>query len=385
MSLAEQCHIEVPSAEVLRLAETLDDLIHFRVFGGALAECYGDETGSITWGGFVRLSDPKVQYTNPAEVNNLDINDSNIAQLIIDDPDLDTDNLIVIDKGKGSRESAIPKSIRLKKEIEKAGGKISLCSEWEHSATYREENEVLLADEFPDAEVSSHDVDFNRDDPDISTPKYKDVERPRLVMEFGSSRGNIPTYANKNGKSFAQQAYEELQARFANDYRNCREGGILVVGSDANQEDSGRAAYDTKVHAKFAENIVHRGAKEGALSAEFNPQLLYYDPQLETHEIEIPETQEFHSFSVVKHDLASIEGQEFGILQKDGNYKKTKLEQDSRLTLSYSIKWSPEVMVAAAESQGFKCLAIYWDEDKRVPIYVFKAMPKHPHLVHQAA
>lgn len=379
MSLAEQ-HIVIPSEELSRLAQTLDNLFHFKAFGAALMECYGDITGAKTWGRFVRVSDPKVQYTNPSEVTNMDINGEDIATIIINDPDLDTDNLIVIDKGKGSRESALAKSIKLKRNIVNQGGSIKLCSEWETSGAYREDNETLLSDEFPDAEISSHDVDFNKDDPDISTDKYKDVERPRLVMEFGSSRGNIATVANDNNKSFAQQAYEKLQARFANDYKNCREGGILVIGSDANQEDSALGAYIHPAHSKFAENIVHRGKKEGALSEEFNPQLFYYDPQLETHT-----TDDGHSFNVVKHDLVASDTQTFGILQASGDFKDATIEENDRLTLSHSIKWSQKAMIAAAESQGFKCLSVKWDEDKRVPIYVFKAIPKTIRLVPQAA
>lgn len=376
MSLSNQtARITVPTGILLSLAKTLDDLVRFKDFGAALTECYGDKTGSLTWGGFVRHSNPEIQYTNPSEVNNLDINGADIAQIIVNDPDLDINNLIVIDKGKGSRESAIPKSIKLKKDVEEAGGTIALCSEWEKSAAYREENEVLLNEEFPNAKISSHDVDFNKEDPDISTETYTDVERPRLVIEFGSSRGNISTVANDNEKSFEEQAYEELRNRFANDYKNCREGGILVVGSDANQEGSALEAYDNRIHAKFSENIVHRGSKEGALSKEFDPQLLYYEPKLETHP-----TADGHSFNVIKHDLVALEEQTFGVLQPSGNFKNATLKENDRLTLSHSIKWSPEVMIAAAKSQGFKCLAVKWDKDNRVPIYIFKAVPKHPKL-----
>jgi len=381
MSLASQTsQVTVPTGELLSLAETLDDLIRFQVSGGALAECYGDITGAKTWGKFVRISDPKIQYTNPSEVSNMDINGEDIARIIINDPDLDTDNLIIIDKGKGSRESALAKSIKLKRNIVNQGGSIALCSEWETSSTYRDENAELLKEEFPDVKVSSLDVDFNRDNPDISTKDYKDVDRPRLVMEFGSSRGNIATIANDNSKPFAEQAYEELQARFANDYKNCREGGILVIGSDANQADSALDSYVHPSHSKFAENIIHRGKNEGALSEEFNPQLMYYDPQLETYQ-----TKDGHSFNVVKHDLVASEDQTFGVLQASGEFKEASLKEDDRLTLSHSIKWSTEVMIAAAQSQGFKCLSVTWDEEKRVPIYVFKAMPKHPHLVKNAA
>jgi hypothetical protein len=378
MSLAEQHHITVPDVELLSLAQTLDDLVRFNVFGGALAECYGDVTGSLTWGHFARISDPKIQYTFQSEVNNINDNGASIAQIIADD--LDISNLIVIDKGKGSREAAKAKSFKIMQFLEDLGARFSLYSDWDVSQQYREEGIPHLREVFHDAEANPQDVNFNTDDPDLSTKSNPNVERPRLVMEFGSSRGNIATVANDNGKSFEEQAYEELQARFANDYLNCRAGGILVIGSDANQEDSALNAYTHPAHAKFAENIVHRGKTEGALSEEFNPQLLYYDPELDTsHSIN------GKTFSVVKHDLVASNDQTFGVLQASGDFKEATLKEGDRLTLSHSIKWSPDVMIAAAESQGFKCLAVKWDKEERVPIYVFKAMPKTPVLKYIAA
>ena len=378
MNLADPHLLLAPSSKLISLAQTLDDLIRFKAFGAALAECYGDDTGSQTWGGFARVSNPKIQYTFQSEVNSIESNGASIAQIIADDPDIDSSSLIVIDKGKGSREAAFAKSFKQMQFIEDAGGKIALYSEWDVAEQYRDEGIIQLKEAFPDAEANPQDVDFNRDNPNISTPSNSDVERPRLVMEFGSSRGNIATSAlsaNDNRKSFEEQAYEELQARFANDYINCREGGILVIGCDANQNDSALNAYIHPAHAKFSENIVHRGLKEGALSHEFNPQLLYYDPQLDTsHSIH------GHKFTVVKHDLVASNDQTFGTLQPSGDFKEASLKEGDRLTLSHSIKWSPEVMIEAAKSQGFKCLSVNWDEEKRVPIYVFKAIPKTPLL-----
>lgn len=379
MNLAEPYEILAPSKKLLSLAQTLDDLVRFKAQGAALAECYGDETGSLTWSGFARVSDPKIQYTFQSEANAIKSKGAAISKIIIDDPDIDSSNLIIIDKGKGSREAAFAKSFKLMQFIEDAGGNVSLYSDWDISQSYREEGISLLKLAFPHTQANPQDVDFNRDDPDISTTSNDDVERPRLVMEFGSSRGNIATRtlsANDNGQSFEEQAYQELQARFANDYKNCRTGGILVIGCDANQDESALKAYIHPAHAKFAENVIHRGLKEGALSREFNPQLLYYDPQLDsTHSIN------GKKFSVVKHDLVASNKQTFGVLQASGDFKEANLKEGDRLTLSHSIKWSPEVMISAAESQGFKCLSVNWDEEKRVPIYVFKAIPKPIKLV----
>jgi hypothetical protein len=355
------------SPRLLDLAQTLDDLLRHKKSGAALPECYGDEIGAKNWAHFVRKSDPSVQYTFQSEVNAIHANGGAIADLIKNDPDFDASGLIIIEKGGGSHEARLAKPISLMRFFESAGMNISLYSGWERSAEYRQEGATVVSNNFPAAEVRELDVDFNQDDPDISVGNVTDVERPRIVMEFGSSRGNIAT-SEADKKSFEDQTYEELQRRFAHDRKNCRDGGILIVGSDANQGASVRNAYVHPVHANFAENIVHRGAREGALSSQFNPQLLYYDPIWD------------EAHHVVRHTLIASASQDFGILSARGHFQAASIREDDHFVLSHSIKWPVQKMVMAAESQGFKCLGVFWGEDKRVPVYVFKAVPVTPAL-----
>lgn len=351
----------------LSLAQTLDDLLRHRKSGAALPECYGDEIGSKNWAHFVRKSDPAIQYTFQSEVSAIHDNGAAIASLIANDPDLNTQGLIIIEKGGGSAEARKAKPLALIGFFEQAGLTVDLYADWEKSAQYRAEGTRLVSERLPDTSVKEMDVDFNHDDPDISTDKIKDVERPRIVMEFGSSRGNIPTSADSE-KSFAEQTFEELQRRFAQDRINCRDNGILIVGCDANNTPSARGAYVHPVHSNFAENIVHRGSREGVLSGEFNPQLLYYDPIWD-------ETDH-----VVRHTLIASADQKFGILNARGQFKAASIKEDDEFVLSHSIKWPTDKMIAAAESQGFNCLGVYWGEDHRVPVYVFKTVSLKPDL-----
>ena len=361
--------LSTPPPELLSLAETLDDLINFRRFGGALPECYGGELGALTWGHYVR------KVHSNSEAGAILTHGADIAQLIVNDPDIDTSALIVGEKGNGSCEAMIPTSIALIEAFEKAGMNLSLYANLEKAKKFREEGGKFVRTRFRQSDTSSHDVDFNKDNPDISTTRVPNVERPRIIMEFGSSRGNIPTSSNDK-KLFAEQSYAELQERFAHDRTLCRNGGILIVGSDANQEDSALTPYLHRAHAKFAENVIHRGAREGALSKEFEPQLLYYDPW-------ISKVHEIHGkkFNTVKHDLVASNDRSFGILQASGHFNSSSMDENDHFSISHSTKWTPDIMVMAAKSQGFKRLGIYWGEDSPVPVYVFKA-PVHPQLVH---
>ncbi len=349
------------SPKVLSLAQTLDDLLRHKKSGAALAECYGDEIDSKNWAHFVRKSNPDIQYTFQSEVNAIQRNGAAIASLIANDPDFDTSRLIIVEKGGGSGEAVLAKSFNLMGFFQEAGMEVALYSDWERSYEYRQEAMAVAKEKIPHADANGVDVDFNVHDPDISTEHVQDVDRPRIVMEFGSTRGNIPT-AKDDARSFADQTYAELQKRFAHDRKICRDGGILIVGSDANEGDRARTAYIHPAHANFAENIVHRGAREGALSSEFNPQLLYYDPIWD---------KKLH---VVKHTLIASADQDFGILSASGHFRAANIHEDDHFVLSHSIKWPTKKMIGAAESQGFKCLGVYWGEDHRVPVYVFKTV-----------
>jgi uncharacterized SAM-dependent methyltransferase len=345
------------------LAQVLDDLLRQKRMGHALPECFGDKTGTQNWAHFVRKSHPKIQYTFQSEAGAVDQNKDTIAKLVKNDPDFDRKGLIVVEKGGGSWEALLAKPFNLMRAFQSAGMRIAVYSNWERSAEYRLESDRAAGEIIPGATARSMDVDFNHDNPAIPA----NASGPRIVLEFGSSRGNIPTSANDH-ENFEGQTYKELQRRFAHDRKICRDGGLLIIGTDANQRADARDAYTHPVHAKFAENIVHRGAREGALSRTFNPDLLYYDPIWD---------QKNH---VIRHTLIAAANQNFGILAANGFYRTASIKEDQHFVLSHSIKWPVQKMVMAAESQGFECLGVFWGEDRRVPVYVFKARPIKPAL-----
>lgn len=342
------------STKILNLAQTLDDLLRHKKSGAALPECYEDEAGAEHWANFVRQSDPAVQYTFQSEVSTIEQNGTAIAALLFRDEDLDKNCLVVLEKGGGSAEALRAKSFRLMDCFRKAAMNVSVYANLERSRDYRAESLSVAGKKWPQAQAVAMDLDFNNDEPDLEFPG------PRVVMEFGSSRSNIPT-SLADEREFAEQTYAELQRRFAHDRRLCGDGGVLILGSDANQNESARAAYAHPAHSDFSENLIHRGVREGALSQNFNPNLLKYDPIW---------SEKDH---VVRHTLVANANQKFGILNQSGRYDSAAIRRGDHFVLSHSIKWPVQKMIAAAESQGFKCMGVFWGNDRRVPVYVFKA------------
>lgn len=346
------------SPKLETLAQTLDDLLRHKKSGAALPECYGDDAGAEHWASFVRGSDPAVQYTFESEVAAIEKNGAAIASLIAADKDIDQSHLVVVEKGGGSEEALDAKSFRLMDFFRAAAMNVDVYANLEHSENYRSESVATANAKWPQARAIALDIDFNTEEPDLGGN-----HRPRIVFEFGSSKSNIPT-SHGDDRSFAEQTYAELQRRFAHDRKLCQPGGILIIGSDANQNSSARAAYTHPAHIDFSENIVYRGVREGALSRTFKPHLLRYDPIWSGQD------------HVVRHTLIATANQNFGILGKTGSFDPASIRKDEEFVLSHSIKWPKEKMIAAAESAGFRCLGVFWGEDHRVPVYVFKAMPQ---------
>ncbi len=349
----------------LTLSTVLNDLFYRKKSGHALPETYGDKRGAKLWETFVKTSNPKIQYTFQSEVNTIDSNLNEIASIINNDPDLNENKLLIIEKGSGSVEAIEAKSLKILKSLIKSGMGIDLYSPWDCSEKYRHEAYNIAS--IYGINTEPLNVNFNEDDPNISTSKIRNVDRPRIVMEFGSSRGNIPT-SEHCIFPFAEQTYTELQRRFRLDRKNCRDGGVLILGTDANNTESAKEAYVHNVHSEFAENIIHRAIKEGVLSKDIKPYLLKYKPiwDADNH--------------VIKHTLISKASQSFGVLNENGEYQPCHVMRGEGFVLSHSIKWPEDKIISAAESQGFKCLKVCYGEDRRIPVYIFKAILVEPML-----
>ncbi len=353
------------SKNKLRFISTLNDILNKKKSGHAIQEAYGDGRGAKLWQESVKASDPKVQYTFQSEVDAINNGLADITEIINNDPDFNKDSLLIIEKGSGSKEALKEKSLKIIKSLIDKNIKVGIYSPWEYSEQHR--NEAYYTANSYGIETNPLDVDFNNEDPNIATNKVTNVERPRIVMEFGSSRGNIPV-SETDPRSFAEQTYTELQRRFKQDRKNCRDGGLLILGTDANNDISASEAYATSEVTKFIENIMHRGLNEDVLTNNFDPSTLNYEPIWDSKN------------HTVKHTLVAKETQHFGLLDLENNFQPARVEENDHLVLSHSIKWPVDKIISAAESQGFKCLNVYWGEDKRVPIYLFKAVPVEPTL-----
>ncbi len=353
------------TSKTLSLATTLNDVFYRRKSGHALPECYGDKRGAKIWESFVKTSDPEIQYTFQSEVNTIDSNLNEITSIINNDIDLNKNKLLVIEKGSGSVEAIEAKSLKVLKALIKSGMEIDLYSPWDCSEKYRHEAYTIAS--IYGINTEPLNVDFNEDDPNIATNRISDVERPRIVMEFGSSRGNIPT-SEYSIFPFAEQTYAELQRRFRLDRKNCREGGVLILGTDANNTESAREAYLQKYNGMFSENILYRGVDAGIFSDNFKPELFKYSA--------IWDKENY----VVKHTLIAKESQSFDVLNESGEFKRVEVKRGEGFVLNHSIKWPIDKIISAAESQGFKCLKVCYGEDRRIPVYIFKAVPIEPVL-----
>jgi hypothetical protein len=359
--------IHLPTDRLASLSDTLDNLLNHKKAGHALPECYGDDIGTKTWATFTRLSNPSIQYTFGSEVSAIKNGLNEMISIIRNDQDLDLSNLVVVEKGNGDTRAMHEKSFRILRGLSKQGVYTGLYSGWDGAEEYRVSGDGYARNQLPDAEINMRDADFNKDDPDISTRKMKNTDAPRLVMEFGSSRGNIATSPSKN-KSFQEQTYEELRFRFRHDRQICRDGGMLIVGTDSNNTPSAKTAYTHPAHAKFAENIIHRGLREGAMSASFEPQLMYYDPIWDAND------------HVVRHTLFAGSSQQTGILGASGTFNACSIKEGDGFVLSHSIKWPTDKIISAAEQEGFKCMGVFWGDDQRVPVYIFKAISLKPDI-----
>lgn len=362
----------VVSPEDITLAHVIDDLLNFRRFGHALSECYGDEQGAKWWAEFVS---PEVQtplkgtpyeyYAVTEEILGIHHFAPVIADLVFNDPDFDPDNLIVVEKGSGSENAVVNKTLVQLEAFSRAGMNTRLYVTREHSPAYREVARKVFSLQRPDIVCLTQDVDYNRDDPplmplnEVDCKKLEglDTEKPRIVFEFGTSRSNIATVHPD------VIPYDALHATFAHDRKVCRNGGILIVASDCNQDSvSMEGSFSHPAHAEFSKNLLRRGIKRGVLSGEFNLDAVSYKP------VWVPR------MSLLRHTLISHCQQSFGLYRHGVGMVDATMRQGLGYRYSHSFRWPQSVIQDAACLNGFKSLGTFLRPDCRVPIFVFKAV-----------
>ncbi len=358
--------------ENLAFAQKIDDLLHFKQYGHCLSECYGDENGSDWWSAFVS---PVIQkplkgtryeyYAISDEMKAIRACRGVISQIVLNDRDIDAHNLIVIEKGNGSRNAMLNKTLVQLDAFADAGIKTRLYVTREHSPTYREQAKRLFAEYRPGIVCLAQDVDYNREDPSIVPDGLQDrenlhglnYEAPRVIFEFGTSRSNIAT----NCPDIVP--YEELYKTFAHDRKVCRDGGILIMASDCNQNKiTMEGSFSHPAHGEFSKNILRRAAKEGILSVDFDPSLIGYSPRWDERR------------HLLKHTLYTKQNQSFGVYRDGKGFVDVNMNVEDEYLYSHSFRWPEKVILDAACSNGFKPMGTFWAAKRRVAVFMFKAI-----------
>lgn len=356
----------------IALMNKIDDLLHFRRFGHCLSECYGDAEGSAWWAKFVS---PEVQgplqgthleyYAVNEEIRAISSYSDAVSQIVLNDADIDGQNLIVLEKGNGSRTAMVNKTLVQLDSFRKYNMKARLYVAREHSPTYRQQARALFAERRPDIICIAQDVDYNKDDPAIvprnflAQEKLKGLayEGPRVIFEYGTSRSNISTDVPDI------VPYKELYATFAHDRKVCRDGGILIMASDCNEDPvSMEGSFSHYTHAEFSRNILRRGVKENLFTSGFDLGLVKYSPRWDAKR------------HLLKHALVTEKTQSFGFYRHGKGFVDARMKAGEEYLYSHSFRWPERIIQDAANSNGFKSLGTFRTNEGRVAVFVFKAV-----------
>ncbi len=325
------------SPEQLVLGENLYQLFTHQQFGHGLPDCY-NEIGAPLWDYFEKIqSRPGLKHTYDVAVLGAEMVKmyaADLAQIVLNDPDLDTDNLIVVEKGGGSPDATRWKTLIILNALRDAGINVVLYANLEGSQYFREQNRKILQQERPDLLVNELDADFHTEDPDLSIGNFVDRGQPRLVIELGSPRSNVPT------TSANEVPIRKLESYFNHDAKLCK-GGLLFIDCDSTQDkEINEGMYTHPAHAKVGEALPVHGLRQGVITGEFEPMWFFYEPTWEQDR------------SLLKHSLVSIASQRFNVLRQDGRFHLVMTPEGKSYTHSHSFKWKPSTLRSAALEGG---------------------------------
>lgn len=358
--------------EQLALGEGYYKLFSGMEFGARISDCF-NPLGSAMWAHFIRIQEKAYQEGSAVATYDVVRNEIQaihglgpaIAQMIVSDPDFDIDNLIIQEDGSGSKNSVKSKTLHQISYIEAAGGRIAMYSPWELSKFFLNETIEAFQEERPDIILNPQQVDFTKDDPDLSLADHPDidVDGPRIVLENGTPRSNIAT------TSPDELPFDKLRELFRHDFKKCRKGGILILNCDGDQNgERNEAKYRDSAHAQVGQIFAHHGQRQGVISESYEPLNLYYRPIWEAKR------------SIIRHSLIEGMGQSFAVLRSDGRCHPVRLNENDgydglKNVFSHSIKWTPELMCKAANLEGGKTLMAeaFNPSDPQNYTYVFKA------------
>ncbi len=356
--------------EQLALGERFYRMFTGMEFGGCLSDCY-NPIGASIWSHFIR--EQECAYREGSSLATYDVIRNEIdaihglgpaiADMIVNDPDFDRDNLLVIENGSGSRDAVLNKTIVQLNQIRDAGGVVRMYSPWEKSDYFRAETVAAMQEQRPDIVLNPQNVDFTKDDPDLSMPDHPDIdiEGPRIILEYGTPRSNIST------TSPDELPITRLKEIFAHNAKVCRKGGLLILNCDGDRNgERNEAKYRDAAHAQVGQAYAHYGQRQGVISETYEPLTLYYKPIWEERR------------NIIRHSLIEAVGQTFAVLRQDGRFHPVTLKEGDGLNglknvFSQSLKWQADVMCEAAKV-GFKPLMAepFNRADPQNYTYVFK-------------
>lgn len=331
--------------EQLALGEGYYKLFSGLEFGARISDCF-NPLGSAMWSHFIRLQDKAYKESSALATYDVVRNEieaihglgPEIAAMIVADPDFDPDNLIVVEKGSGSKDAVRAKSMVQIAQLEAAGAHIAQYAPFEKSDFFRNETVQTFKEDRPDIRVNPQAADFTKDNPDLG------IKGPRVVLENGTPRSNIAT------NSPHEIPFDSLRAQFRHDRKLCGKGGVLIMNCDGDQNgERNEAKYRDSAHAQVGQIFAHHGQRQGVISENYEPLQLYYRPIWEAKR------------HLLRHTLIEGMGQSFGVLRADGKFHPVRLKENDgydglKGVFSHSFKWTPDIMCRAAEMEGFRTL-----------------------------
>lgn len=339
--------------EQLAYGERIYDLFEKNRFGHCLPDCF-NFVGSTLWDYFQTLQELgrlKPAYDVAAQGKNMvKMFAPKMAEIIARDPDLDTKNLIVWEKGAGSRDAIANKFLILRQALKEIGVEVSLYGNIEKSVLFRQQAAEICAQ--AGVPNINFDLDFTSELPETNN------NMPRVVLEFGSPRSNIATTSEDEVPT------DQLEAIFEHDVKLCGPNGILIMDCDGTQDGGiNEDMYRNSAHALIGNALFADAKDRGVISSDFQPMLMCYEPR-------------WHGeTSLLRHEMDAAADQTFGVIRADGQIYSTGISRLSSVRHSNSFKWKPDPICEAAEKKGFRTLAV-WMTDTQKPRfngYAFKA------------
>jgi uncharacterized SAM-dependent methyltransferase len=323
---------KMPDTSRWRFLEDAIDLFSGKQSGHMLHQCYVGE-GMTYWDEFMRQSDE--YYITQTETAIIEDARNDIANLVVNSK---KEPVHLIELGPGSRRG-MNKTLKL---CEALPAFTYHPRDWSDDTLEVSQN--TMQEFYPDAEVLTKRADFCRED--LSLPE----DGMRLVVMFGSSLSNIAGFPHQ-GVPLAT-----LQACLSNIRLSLKEGDVLLLGIDQNQEGKMlEAMYAHPMHKAFSENILHRMAAHLPVY-DFHPESFVYEPKWH------PQAH------LLSHDLVAQDDMDFQL-----GRERFSIHKGQRFSYSNSFKYPDTILNDAFTASGFKGIKKWPSADNTVSLFAVQA------------